>query len=152
MKKIATILLVALATGCVTKPVQVSALTILPVDSVFACVFKQVNDRGYTVTSSDKSAGFLTAEKQTRAKSLGLVGTKTNSDRLTVSIYSADGATRNIKIAASSDREELSFVGTQKRGARPSEQVQADADSVVSVCKKSAVSKATGPGLEPMLR
>jgi hypothetical protein len=78
MKTIATALGLALVAGCAINPVQYNSPMPLGLDAAFACALRQLNELGYTVTNTDKSAGYLAAERQTRARSIVLVGTTTH--------------------------------------------------------------------------
>jgi hypothetical protein len=149
MKKIATTLALVLVAGCSTKPLAVISPTTLPMDAAFDCAFRQLNVLGYTVTSTDKAAGYIYAEKQTRSKSLGVLGGNASYDRLTVAIYDADSTLHKIRVIASSEKEAHSLVGVQLSPRRPSDQVKADADALLAACEKGAVptgKAGRGPG------
>ena len=145
MKTIAVLLVFVLVTGCNTKPVSFSSPMLLPQEAAFNCAFKQVNELGYTVTNADKGAGYLTAEKQTRSHSLGDLGSNTHHDRLTVSIYASDSATRTTRVIAASDREEHSLVMVRTAGAKPSDQVRKDAGVLLDACVKAGMRRDAGP-------
>src|SRR5258708_22765378 len=138
MKAIAVALLLALTIGCGTKPMELISLTPLPLDAAFTCVFRKVNELGYTVVSVDKAAGYLTAEKQTHAKSLGPLGGNVHRDYLTVSIYDVDGAKHTIRVIVSSDKEERSIAMVRQAPTRVSDQAKADAGAVITACNRGA--------------
>jgi hypothetical protein len=145
MKTIAVLLVFALLTGCSTKPVSFSSPMLLPQDAAFSCAFRQVNELGYTVTNTDKGAGYLTAEKVTRSHSLGSLGSNTHRDLLTVSIYATDSATRTMRVIAASSRDERSPVMVRTNGAKPSDQVRKDAGALLDACVKAGMRRDAGP-------
>lgn len=140
MKKIAMTLALALVAGCSTKPLAVISPTTLPMDAAFDCSFRQVNVMSYAVVSTDKAAGYIYAEKVTRSKDLGVLGGNTSRDRLTITIYDRDSTLHKIRVVASSEKDSHSVVGIQHNPRRPSNQVKADADSLLSRCEKAPVS------------
>ena len=137
MKRIAMTVAFVLVAGCSTKPLAVVSPTALPLDAAFACAFRLVNELNYVVTRVDKGAGYIYAEKQSRAHSAGPVVGNKYADYLTVSIYDTDSAGHKIRVIAASDMEVRQPFGVQRSARKPTPQVKADADSLLKACEKA---------------
>ena len=61
---ISAISMVALV-DCSSSPISYFASSPIPQDGLYTCALRKVNELGYTVTNTNKEAGFITAERQT---------------------------------------------------------------------------------------
>jgi RNA 3'-terminal phosphate cyclase len=107
---------------------------------------RKINELGYTVTNTNKEAGFITAEKQTSGLGTALLTGRKYQDQLTVAIFD-DTATNGRKLrvtAAQATENALAFGNASKTGVAPSNSGKADAQAVLSACSEgSAASQQT---------
>ena len=89
--------------GCATAPVSYLVAAPQPSDAAYACALRKVNELGYTVTNSNKEAGFISADKQTSGLGTKIWSGAEYHDQLTVSVY-GDSASGGRKIRATAGR------------------------------------------------
>src|SRR5437763_1860655 len=106
MKTLAAILSIVLVAGCVSHdPIVITAPTLVPRDTVYACARNQLVTLGYTIENTDLIKGTILARKLTHSFDGGIIGGNTRHAVLIV-VFNADSATHKLEVIAGSDREE----------------------------------------------
>lgn len=130
--------------GCIsTAPASFSAVTPEPIESAYACALRRVNELGYTVTSTTKEAGFITADKQTSGAGTMFLSGEAFKDQLTVSIFGADSA-RRIRVSTAQRSEKSTGFSNATKAFAPSERGKRDAQAVLSSCATGAIAAEPG--------
>lgn len=127
--------LVALV-GCSTSPISYFASSPTPQAGLYTCALRKVNELGYTVTNTNREAGFITAEHQTSSGfGEALTGRKYH-DILTISIFDeASGASRRIRVTAAQTQQTAVLFGrASETGIAPTDKAKADANAILSEC------------------
>jgi hypothetical protein len=128
--------------GCGGTPVSYFSLTPQPSADAYTCAIRKVNELGYTVTNTNKDAGFITADKQmTGAMHKVLLGSEEH-DQLTVSIFD-DPATqqRKLRVTAAATTASSNLFGTKTSAKSPSDAAMADANALLSACAEGPITK-----------
>ena len=110
-------LTLALLAGCVHGPTSYRSLTPATGEVAYDCALRRVNELGYTVTETNKEAGFIVGDKQTSGWTEYITGRR-HFDRLTVSIFDADSAWRTVRVTAASMQERTRLFGGRRRESR----------------------------------
>lgn len=126
-------LLLAGAAACATQgPVAYVASLPATGEGPFACAFRAINEMGFTVTSADRDAGFISAEKHLNPTS----GPRYH-DKLTVAIFNAAGAGDQTLRVVAMDAREATRNSSDFSGA-PSAHGSAAARMLVQACAPGA--------------
>jgi hypothetical protein len=135
--------------ACSSAPISYFALTPQPSDGAYACGLRKVNELGYTVTNTNKEAGFITGDKQTSgALAKAFLGTELH-DQITVSVFDdAASNSRKIRVTTGQTEERTNLFGSSKGAKAPSTQGVADANSILTACSEGAITKQTSLGFE----
>lgn len=135
-------LLVVLLIGCQTTPVSYFSTTPQPIPDAYSCALRKVNELGYTVTNTNREAGFITADKQTSGVFTKAFTGAEYHDVITVSIFddpSAGG--RKIRVTSGSSNRQSSLLGTSSENIAPSDKGQKDANALLSACAEGPITK-----------
>jgi hypothetical protein len=107
-----------------------------PQDGLYTCALRKVNELGYTVTNTNKDAGFITAEHQTSSGLGEALSGRKYHDVLTVSIFDeATGGTRRLRVTAAQTQQTAQLFGrASETGIAPSDKAKADANALLAAC------------------
>lgn len=142
MRRTVAFVAALLLAGCKTTPVSYFAITPQPIGDAYSCALRKVNELGYTVTNTNREAGFITADKQTTGTMTKLFTGSEYHDVITVSVFD-DPATggRKIRVTAASSNEQSSLLGTSKNNIAPSDKGQTDANALLTACGQGPITK-----------
>ena len=140
MRTVVVGLTLALAVGCVHGPISYHSVTPATGDEAYGCALRRVNELGYTVTKTNKEAGFIVGDKQTSGWTEQLTGRR-HFDRLTVSIFDADSAWRTVRVTAASMQERTRLLVAPQSAVSTRESAKADASAVVTACSNGTMAK-----------
>ncbi len=135
MRTVSALLLLGLVTGCTPKELALTSMTPLSFDAALSCASTRATQLGYTVVER-KAPGEVYAEKTTRTVTIEGVGRKVIRDHLTVTVSKADGAIRTLQVTGGTEQAITVRETEQRRGLKTSDQVRADAGTVMAACKK----------------
>jgi len=127
--------------GCATAPISYVSLTPRPLEDAYSCALRKLNELGYTVTNTNKDAGFIAGTKQTSGLGTQLLTGSQYHDQLTVSIFDAESGGRRIRATAGRIDQQTSLLGTSTSGVAPTEKGIADADALLKACGDGTVTK-----------
>jgi len=131
---IAGVVISVILTGCQAKPITYVAPTPREIGDSYACSFRLVNERGYTVTSTDRGAAFISAEKHRDGAMQTLLG-REDVDRLTIAIYGDTTSQQHtMRVSVSATRLSQTQTGSRMASINPSDAVTADAQAVLANC------------------
>lgn len=133
----------ALAAACGKGgPISYLATTPAPVTDAYACSLRKINELGYTVSNTNREAGFITGEKSTTGKfSRAMTGSQYTSI-LTVSVFDDPSSKgRRIRVSAGQSRERSNLFTSSKSTESPSDVGIADANSLLSACSEGPIAK-----------
>ena len=128
--------------ACGGTPISFASVTPQPAADAYACALSKVNELGYTVTNTNKEAGFITADKQkTGALAKALLGSE-DHDQLTISVFN-DGTTgkRKVRVTAAATSAQSNLFGTKTSAKSPSEEAVADANTLLTACSEGPISR-----------
>ena len=128
--------------GCQTTPVSYFSTTPQPIGDAYSCALRKVNELGYTVTNTNREAGFITADKQTTGMFTKAFTGSEYHDVITVSVFDdpASGG-RKIRVTAGTSDHQSSLLGTSSNNIAPSDKGQKDASTILSTCGEGPVTK-----------
>src|SRR5450759_4266390 len=125
--RIFAVLTVALLAGCGPRMISYNSVTPATSDASYDCVLRKVNELGYTVSSTAREGHFVTAEKEYHVSATQVFTRQTYYDRLTVSIFDVDSATRKIRITTTGTLDKAHFfAASTSRAHAPSDRAQTD--------------------------
>ncbi len=125
--------------ACATAPVSFVSTTPEPTDAAYNCAMKKLNELGYTVSNTNKDAGFITGAKQTSSGVGEFMTGKKYHDILTISIFDADEGSRRLRVTAAQSQEAAWFGNASKSGIKPSAAGMAAARAILSTCAKDSI-------------
>ena len=139
--------------GCATAPISFLSSTPRPLDDAYSCALRKVNELGYTVSNTNKDAGFITGTKQTSGLGTKLLTGSEYHDQLTVSIFddSAAGG-RRIRVTAGRVDQKSNLFGTSTHAIQPSTAGIGDANTVLTACGSGPVTQQSDMVLESAAR
>jgi hypothetical protein len=128
--------LLASLVGCSSAPISYAASSPTPQDGLYACALRTVIELDYTVTATNKDAGFITAEHRT---STGLgedLTVQRYHDVLTVSILDqTGGGSRRLRVTVGQTRRTTVLLGrSSEANIAPSDKGKADANTILAAC------------------
>lgn len=127
--------------SCATGPVSYLSATPKTLDDAYSCALAKVNELGYTITNTNKDAGFIAGTKQTSGLGTKLLTGSEYHDQLTVSIFNQANGGRTMRATAGRVDQRASLLGTSTNTVKPSAAGIADANDVLLACGEGAVSK-----------
>lgn len=132
---ISAISMVALV-DCSSSPISYFASSPIPQDGLYTCALRKVNELGYTVTNTNKEAGFITAERQTSSGFSEVVTGRKYHDVLTISIFDeASGGSRRLRVTAAQTQQTAQLFGrASETGVAPSDKAKADSNDLLAAC------------------
>lgn len=133
--------LLLLAAACSTAPVSYLVTTPQPTDAVYACALRKVNELGYTVTNTNKDAGFITGVKQTGSGFTQVMTGRHTSDQLTVAIFTDAAGKKTVRATTGQVSKKTNLFGTSEEPAAPSEAGMHDANDLLLACGEGPVSR-----------
>lgn len=132
--------------GCASSaPISFMAATPDAGPSAYTCALRKLNEIGYTITNTNKEAGFITADKQTTgAFAEALLGKKYH-DQLTVSSFDAGDGTGKLRVTAAQTEENAGFMfgKASSSGVAPSAKGKADANTILLSCAQGPITTAS---------
>jgi hypothetical protein len=97
---------------------------------------------GYTVSNTNKDAGFIAGTKQTSGLGTKLFLGSEYHDQLTVSIFDATGGTsRTIRVTAGRTDLKGNLFGTQANATEPTAAGIADANALLQSCGQGVITR-----------
>jgi hypothetical protein len=128
--------LLASLVGCSSAPISYAASSPTPQDGLYACALRTVNELDYSVTTTNKDAGFISAEHRT---STGLgedLTVQKYHDVLTISILEQPaGGPRRLRVTVGQTRRTTVLLGrSSESNIAPSDKGKADANTVLAAC------------------
>lgn len=141
MRRLSPVLLLPLLTGCATAPISYLAATPKPAPDAYSCALAKVNELGYTITNTNKEAGFITGTKQTTGLGTQILTGSKYHDQLTVSIFDDGSGGRRIRVTSGQTQERSNLLGTSSSGVAPSEKGKADANAVLQACGEGPITQ-----------
>jgi hypothetical protein len=130
--------------ACSTAPISFLSMTPSPADAAFSCALRQINTMNYTVTNTNKEAGFIAAEKQTSGLGTALLTGRKYGSSLTVSVFEGADGQRNLRVTAGQSTEKAALFGAaSKSTGKPSAQGIADAKALLSACGQGEIRQQT---------
>jgi hypothetical protein len=134
--------IVLLLAACSSAPISYFALTPQPADGAYACGLRKVNELGYTITNTNKDAGFITGDKQTSGMATRVLLGSEKHDQITVSVFD-DAAThqRKVRVTTGQTEDKANSFGSSKSAKKPSDQGIADANAILTACSEGAITK-----------
>ncbi len=143
--RILAVLTVALLAGCAAHSISYNSLTPASGDASYDCVVRKVNDLGYTVTTTNREARYLTAAREFHKSATQAFTRQRYYDRLTVSIVDADSTSRKIRITIEGAVDnEHTFTATTSRAKAPTERAQTDVIAILTACAGGLATKEPG--------
>src|SRR5215471_19974427 len=82
----------------INPPVVLPVDTAAWLDQTYDCALRSLNERQYTITGADRASGFLRARRLQRH----VIGTNSEYDQQTVSVYRADDGHTMLRVVPSS--------------------------------------------------
>lgn len=139
MRRFLPVVLLPLLGACATAPISYVAATPRPAPDAYTCVLAKVNELGYTITNTNKEAGFITATKQTSGLGTQLLTGSKYHDQLTISIFEDGTGARRIRATSGQTQERSNLFGTSSSGIKPSDKGKADANAVLVACGQGPI-------------
>ncbi len=135
-------LVAVIATGCATGPVSFVSLTPRLAGDTYSCALRKVNELGYTVSNTNKDAGFITGTKQTSGLGTMILTGSQFHDQLTVSIFDAPGGNgRSIRATAGRVDQKSNVFGTSSTATAPTTAGKADANALLRACSDGTITQ-----------
>lgn len=135
--------------ACSSAPISYSSTTPKPLDAAYACALSKINELGYTVTNTNKDAGFVQASRHTSSGfSEALSGAKT-FDFLTVAIFDAANGGKTLRVTAGSGEQKANmlFGKASETGTAPSKNAKLHASAILASCASGSVTEKVGDAL-----
>jgi hypothetical protein len=130
--------------GCSTGPVSFTGLSPDVSDALYACALRQVNQMGYTVTNTDRDAGFITGEKQTSGLGTALLTGQQYHDLLTVSVFDGSDGKRTMRVTAGQTQQSaVGFGAASRTQVAPKDSGKRDAMSILTACAPEGAAQQT---------
>lgn len=130
------------AGACKTAPISYFAATPQPAGDAYTCALRKLNELGYTISNTNKEAGFITGDKQTSGLGTRLFTGSQYTSVLTVSIFDAPSTEgRRIRVTAAQVRERSNLFATSKNAEKPSDVGIADANAVLEACTQGDITR-----------
>ena len=128
-------------------PVSFTAAAPQPALTSYDCALRKINELQYTVTNTNREAGFIQADRQTSGLGTKLWTGSEYHDQLTVSVFgdSASGGRKMRVTAGGSNQRTGAFGMTSNQTKSPSEEAKAAANEILRTCGTGPVS-VQGPG------
>jgi hypothetical protein len=127
--------------ACATSPISFLVASPQPADAVFACALRKVNELGYTVTNSNKDAGFIAAQKDRSNAVAKFLSNEEKEDQLTISIFSAADGKRQLRATAGSSKKRSTIFSQQTSTEAPSKEGIGAANDLLLACGEGVVSR-----------
>jgi hypothetical protein len=143
---------IVVALGCSSPPVSYLVSTKATPETAFACALREVNELGYTVTNTNKEAGFIAATKETTPGFNRFLGNAETHDQLTISIYGDSASGRHIRATAGSVKKTTALLGQSTNGQSPSKEGVFAATEVLRTCGEGIVIKQTASAFQGVAR
>lgn len=131
----------ALLGACSTAPLSYVSATPRPLEDAYACSLRKLNELGYTVSNTNREAGFISGTKQTSGLGTQILTGSQYHDQLTVSIFDSENGGRQIRATAGRVDRNTSILGTSTTGVAPTPAGIADADALLKACGDGTVTK-----------
>jgi hypothetical protein len=142
MRRIAALACIALVlSACHNGPISYTVQTPQSPESAFACSLRKVNELGYTVTNSNKEAGFIAAEKHTTKTAMKLFTNQELQDQLTISIFESGNGKQTIRATAGTTTQRSTIFSQQTKTDQPSKDGIGAANDLLLACGEGAVTK-----------
>lgn len=140
-RRISVVSALTVLAACNTGPISFNSMAPKPMPDSYACALGKVNEMGYTVTNTNKEAGFITADKQTSGLGTQLLTGAKYHTRLTVSIFGADSASRKMRVTAAKIEERTNLLTSSSTGVAPDARAKGDAQNVLVACGSGVISQ-----------
>ena len=145
MKRVFLAAAVLVLVACGGTPVSFIALAPQPAQTSYDCALRKVNELQYTVTNTNREAGFIQADHQASGLATKLFTGSEYHDQLTISVFgdSASGG-RKMRVTAARTKIQANLFGNQTGAESPSEPAKAAANEILRVCGTGPVSVQEG--------
>jgi hypothetical protein len=141
MRRLITLFALVTAVACgKSGPISFLATTPSPAPDAYTCSLRKINELGYTVTNTNREAGFITGEKSTTGTFTRAMTGSQYASILTVSIFD-DAAARKIRVSAGQSRERSNLFTTSKSTEPPSDVGVADAKALLNACGQGEITQ-----------
>lgn len=137
------VVLLGAVAGCNSgKPISYFSLTPRPSGDAYTCAVQKVNELGYTVTNTNREAGFITADKQTTGAMRKALTGQEFHDQLTVSVSEdAPSQKRKLRVTAAATTARTTLFNTSTSSKSPSDEAVADANAILAACAEGTITR-----------
>lgn len=131
--------------GCSSAPISYSSNTPTPLDGTYACALSKINELGYTLSNTNKDAGFIQAARHTSSGLGEALSGKKTFDQLTVSIFDAPGGGKTLRVTAATAEQSSGLFGkSSEAGTAPSGTAKAHAAAILTACAPGPITERVG--------
>jgi len=142
MKRVFSAGAALLLIACGGTPISFIAAAPQPALTSYDCALRKINELQYTVTNTNREAGFIQADHQASGLATKLFTGSEHHDQLTVSVFgdSASGG-RKMRVTAARTNQKTGVFGTSSTQAEsPSEEAKTAANEILRSCGTGPVS------------
>jgi len=146
MKRIFLVLASVLTVSCVSSaPISYVAATPDAGSGPYSCALRKLNEIGYTITNTNKEAGFITGDKQTSGAFAEAFTGKKYHDQITVSVFDAGNGAGKMRVTAAQTEENAGYMfgKASATGVAPSKSGKADANTILTSCAQGPITTAS---------
>jgi hypothetical protein len=130
--------------ACANGPISYLAATPQSSADAYSCAVRKVNELGYTITNTNKDAGFVTGTKQTSGLGTQFLTGSQYHDQLTISVFDQPNSPeRQMRATTGRIDQRASLFGTSTTGVKPSSIGISDANAVLMACGKGTITQQT---------
>lgn len=141
-RRLLVLTILLFAGACKTAPISYFAVTPQPAADAYTCALRKINELGYTISNTNKEAGFITGDKQTSGLGTRLLSGSQYTSVLTVSIFDAPSTVgRRMRVTAAQVRERSNLFTTSKNAEKPSDVGISDAKTVLEACTEGGITR-----------
>jgi len=149
MRRLIPSILATAIAGCSSAPISYSAPTPKPLDATYACALSKLNELGYTLSNTNKDAGFIQAAKQTSSGLGEFLNSRKTFDQLTVAIFDAADGNKTLRVTAATAQQKAGtlFSKSSESGTAPSTTAKGHATALLSACTGSPGTQTSDAGV-----
>jgi len=132
--------LIPAAMACSSAPISFISTTPAPLERGYACALSKVNELGYTLSNTNKDAGFIQAVRHTSGGLGEALSGKKTYDQLTIAIYDAPEGGKTMRVTAGTTEQSRGLLArSSESSTAPSSKAKAHAVTILNACAPGAV-------------